>query len=343
MGDAAPRGDVSAGVIACGFATRRPHVTIVGSPASGLAKSAPPEQTPMSNGQETKTQLLAEIEELRRRLAVLEAAGTQCDDALGQGEANYRGLVEACPDVVVMTDLHGQVLFASRQTWNLLGLAESDELVGRSVFDFVVPEDRPRLAANMANVVQVGLRFSTEYTALRQDGGTVPTEASSAAIRDACGRPRAMMAVIRDVTERKKAADALQREHRTLRHLLQSSDHERQLIAYEIHDGLAQQLAGAIMQFQIFDHLKDIQPKEAGKAYAAGMTMLQQSHFEARRLISGVRPPILDEAGVVAAVAHLVNERRQRHGPKIEFHSRVEFDRLVPPWRTPSTASSRKG
>ena len=87
------------------------------------------------------------------------------------------------------------------------------------------------------------------------------------------------------------------KEHRTLRHLLQSSDHERQLIAYEIHDGLAQQLAGAIMQFQTFNHLKDKKPKMAAKAYEAGMTMLRQGHVEARRLIAGVRPPILDEAG----------------------------------------------
>ena len=258
------------------------------------------------------------------------ADGPQTDHALRHGEAEYRGLVEACPDAVVMTDLNGRTLFASRSTWKLVGLAESDELVGRSVFDFIIPEDRPRLAANMANLVQVGLRFSTEYTALRRDGGTVAAEASSSVIRDADGKPRAVMAVIRDITERKKAEESLQREHRTLRHLLQSSDHERQLIAYEIHDGLAQQLAGAMMQFQIFDHLKNVQPKEAAKAYEAGMTMLQQSHFEARRLISGVRPPILDEAGVVAAVAHLVNDRRQRRGPKIEFHSRVEFDRLVP-------------
>ena len=293
----------------------------------------------MSDGHKTKSEAQREIEELRRRLAGLEAGGgdlqtiadgPQTDHALRHGEAEYRGLVEACPDAVVMTDLNGRTLFASRSTWKLVGLAESDELVGRSVFDFIIPEDRPRLAANMANLVQAGLRFSTEYTVLRRDGGTVAAEASSSVIRDADGRPRAVMAVIRDITERKKAEESLQREHRTLRHLLQSSDHERQLIAYEIHDGLAQQLAGAMMQFQIFDHLKNVQPKEAAKAYEAGMTMLQQSHFEARRLISGVRPPILDEAGVVAAVAHLVNDRRQRRGPKIEFHSRVEFDRLVP-------------
>ena len=49
----------------------------------------------------------------------------------------------------------------------------------------------------------------------------------------------------------------LRREHRTIKHLLQSSDHERQTIAYEIHDGLAQQLAGAIMQFQTYAHQKE--------------------------------------------------------------------------------------
>ena len=60
------------------------------------------------------------------------------------------------------------------------------------------------------------------------------------------------------------------------------------------------------------------------------MTMLRQGHLEARRLISGVRPPILDESGIVAAIAHLVSEERRQKGPKIEFHSDVAFDRLVP-------------
>ena len=60
------------------------------------------------------------------------------------------------------------------------------------------------------------------------------------------------------------------------------------------------------------------------------MTILHQGHFEARRLISGVRPPILDEQGVVAAVDHLVNEERRKNGPRIEYLSKVEFNRLAP-------------
>ena len=77
-------------------------------------------------------------------------------------------------------------------------------------------------------------------------------------------------------------------------------------------------------------NLKDAKPDEAAKAFDAGTTMLRQSHFEARRLISGVRPPILDESGVVAAIAHLANDQGLERGPKVEFQSNVKFNRLVP-------------
>lgn len=132
----------------------------------------------------------------------------------------------------------------------------------------------------------------------------------------------------KEVQERTRAEEALRRERRTLEHLLRSSDHERQLIAYEIHDGLAQQLAGAIMQFHAYTHIKDEKPKQAMKIFKAGMTMLQQGHLEARHLISGVRPPILDELGIVAAIVHLVNEQRSQKILKIEFRKKVKFDRL---------------
>ncbi len=157
-----------------------------------------------------------------------------------------------------------------------------------------------------------------------------------------------ILGVIVDITERKQAEEALQKahdeldqrvkertaellkEHRNLKHLLHASDHERQLIAYEIHDGLAQQVAAALMQLQAFDHLKDKNANDAANAFEAAMTMLQQGHFEARRLIAGVRPPILDESGVVEAVAHLVHEVARDNAPKIENRSRVQFDRLDP-------------
>ena len=52
---------------------------------------------------------------------------------------------------------------------------------------------------------------------------------------------------------------------------------------------------------------------------------------EARRLIGGLRPPVLDEAGVVPAIEYLVAEHQRHDGPEIEFVHEVQFDRLAPP------------
>jgi PAS domain S-box-containing protein len=378
----------------------------------------------------------------------------RAEEALRLSEEKYKSLVDASPDAVLVIDFHGRILFASRQAWQLLRLEDSETLTGRSVFNYVIAKDRPRLAANLSHLLEAGIRTGTEYTCYRADGTTVVTETSSMLTRDAAGRPRAFLAVIRDisgrkeaedalrqqhdqlqtiyegmieglvitdietkrflrvngslcrmvgyseeellaasvsdihppaevpndlkrfqavaegrvsinedrpvlrkdgsifyaditghrilyqgrpcllalfrdVTERRRAEAALQRQRRTLKHMLRASDHERQLIAYDIHDGLAQQLAGAIMQFQVYDHLRQIDAGEAQTAYEKGVTLLKQSHQEARRLISGVRPLILDEAGVVAAIADLANDYSVTGRPRIVFHSSVKFKRLA--------------
>ena len=111
-----------------------------------------------------------------------------------------------------------------------------------------------------------------------------------------------------EVQHRRRTEEALRIGRETLKHLLRASDHDRQLIAYDVHDGLAQHLAAAIMQFQAFAASKDREPHRAETAYATGFEMIRQAHAEARRLISGVRPPILDESGIIAAIDHLVHD-----------------------------------
>lgn len=134
----------------------------------------------------------------------------------------------------------------------------------------------------------------------------------------------------KEVEGRAQIEEALRREQKTLRRLLQSSDHERQLIAYEIHDGLAQHLTAANMYFQSAASLRDQDPKAAADAYDIGMDMLNQGIKESRRLINGVRPPILDEEGISAAIEHLVYESQSRQTAAIEFYGDANIDRMNP-------------
>ena len=254
----------------------------------------------------------------------------RAEEAIRKSEERFRSYFEQ--------GLMGMAVSRADKRWveindrlcKILGYSR-EELLQKKFTDFIHPDDLE--ASHMFyHQLMVGEidHGTVERRYIRKDGKLVYLTIFAKCFRSSDGTVDHILALFDDVTQHKKAQQALQKEHRTLKHLLQSSDHERQLIAYEIHDGLAQQLAGAIMQFQTYKHLKETKPKEAEKAYDAGVTMLQQGHFEARRLIHGVRPPILDELGVVEAIAHLVHEESRRKGPKIEFHSRVDFGRLVP-------------
>ena len=83
---------------------------------------------------------------MEQRVSEPTAELTKSNEALRLSEEEYRMLIEACPDAVVMTDLNGRILFASRQTWELVGPSDREELVGQSVFDYVIEDDRKRLA-----------------------------------------------------------------------------------------------------------------------------------------------------------------------------------------------------
>jgi signal transduction histidine kinase len=140
--------------------------------------------------------------------------------------------------------------------------------------------------------------------------------------------------VVTDITEAKRAAEAVQKEQQLLRHLLSLQERERKLVAYEIHDGLAQKLVGAQLQFHSVDIAEGRDANEAQQSFDAGMRLLHDSIGEARRLIGGIRPPILDEAGIVPAIEYLISEHQEHGGTEIEFIHNVGADRLALPLET---------
>jgi PAS domain S-box-containing protein len=245
-------------------------------------------------------------------------------ESLAQLQTIYDGIIEG----LLITDVETKrFVRVNASLCRMLGYSEQ-ELLRASIQDIHPHDEVPNDLRRFQAAADGRVTINEDRPVLRKDGSIFYADITGHPIVFA-GR-RCLLALFRDVTERRQALESLRRERKTLEHMLRASDHERQLIAYEIHDGLAQQLAAAIMQFQSFEALRQRQPADADTAYAAGMQMLRQAHFETRRLISGVRPPILDESGVAAAIAHLVHDHRTPGGPELEFHSRERFGRLAP-------------
>jgi len=112
--------------------------------------------------------------------------------------------------------------------------------------------------------------------------------------------------------------------------LLTLQERERQLMAYEIHDGLAQHIATAVLHLQAFEASGFVADENSIKNFQTGMQMLRMAGEEARRLMAGLRPATLDNIGVVAAIDELIWQHRRTEGPKIEFVHKIREERWHP-------------
>jgi len=133
-----------------------------------------------------------------------------------------------------------------------------------------------------------------------------------------------------EIKERRQTEKQSLKEQQYLHYLLELQDRDRQLVSYEIHDGFVQQLAAAIMQFAAFSRLKEEGDGELWKSFEAGLKALNDCMREARQLVRGLRSPILDEYGVVAAIEDIISQDSARDKPEIDFVQNLDGERLAP-------------
>ena len=266
--------------------------------------------------------------ELRRARDELDQRVQQRTAELGAANAELRAIYDGMVDGVLIADLETKrFVRANPAICRMLGYSE-EELLALSVMDIHPPEHLPKVLEEFQAQAEGRLVLAEDSPVLRKDGTAFPADIGAAPVVYR-GR-RCNIGFFRDTTKRKRAEEALRKEQRVLRQLLESHERERKLVAYEIHDGLAQQLTAATMQLQAFQISREQNPEAAAKALDAGMSLLGQSVTETRRLISGLRPPILDEQGIVPAIEHLVHETGEPEGPAVELVVNVRFGRLHP-------------
>jgi two-component system CheB/CheR fusion protein len=107
-------------------------------------------------------------------------------------------------------------------------------------------------------------------------------------------------------------------------------EEERTHMAREIHDGLAQELAGLKMQLVRWQKRAEADPAEAASALPEVLGLLDQIIERARQLSRELRPGVLDDLGLLPAMDWLLQETQRRHGLRSTFTARPE-NVSVPP------------
>jgi len=146
--------------------------------------------------------------------------------ALAESEEVYRTLVETCPDAIFMTDLEGNITKVSQQALELYGCDDVDELLGLNSFELIASEDRERAMSNLLKTLEKGVARNTEYSLLRKSGARFAGEISASLIRGARGEPKAFMAILRDITERKRAEEELRKANVELKGYAHAVSHD---------------------------------------------------------------------------------------------------------------------
>jgi len=148
--------------------------------------------------------MLEDLEEARRGLA--------------ESQARYRSLVENISDVIFSLDVEGGVTYVSPVIQGLSGLTP-DEIVGRPFLELVHPDDRSALSGVFERMLE-GQPDQHEFRLLRKDGDSRDVRASSRPLTEE-GRVVGLTCVMSDITERKRAEEALRESEEKYRTLLQ--------------------------------------------------------------------------------------------------------------------------
>jgi two-component system, cell cycle sensor histidine kinase and response regulator CckA len=123
------------------------------------------------------------------------------------GSIIIRTLVETSPDAIALIDLNTNILMINQQGMELAGYKNNNagDIIGKSILEFIAPKDRSQVAENVLKPVETGSIRNFQCSALKKDGTQCPVELNASLIVDKGGKPRALMAVLRDITERKRA------------------------------------------------------------------------------------------------------------------------------------------
>lgn len=236
----------------------------------------------------------------------------RADEKLQNSEEYFRSLIENASDLITVADGQGIIRYESPSIERMLGY-KPEERIGKSVFELLHPDDLSFARRHFAKGIQnPGVVHRMECRFKHKDGSWHLVETTGINLLD---DPAVAGIVVNshDITERKRAEELLQTFPRRL---IEAQEEERKRIARELHDEIGQVLTAIAL------NLKAVR--------ASGLSLTSMPKIEesilvvddalhhVQNLALELRPSLLDDLGLAAAIQWFVDRYAQRTGIKAE-------------------------
>jgi PAS domain S-box-containing protein len=251
---------------------------------------------------------------------------TRVDDAIRQERDRAQRYLDIADVILLALDLEGRITLINRKGCSTVGWEER-ELLGRDWVETCLPvRIRNELRGSFHNLVAGDVSY-IENPVLTKSGEERIIGWRNTRLRDQEGRVSGTLSSGEDITERKRAEEALRQ---LSGQLLRLQDEERRRIARDLHDSTGQVLVAlAAYLSQLRASIPSSDSKLRKLAYRC-QALTDQSVREVRTLSYLLHPPMLDEAGLEDAIRRYISGFMERTGIEVELEISAGFQRMKP-------------
>ncbi|MGQ1784676.1 PAS domain-containing sensor histidine kinase [Saccharicrinis sp. GN24d3] len=259
----------------------------------------------------------------------------ETEKSLKESEERYRTIFDNAPIGFHIRDLSHRMIDANPASYHMHGYSR-DEFLSLDIHQYIGKNLLEKLT-QITEKIQEGKSAHVYGTNYRKDGSEFQVEVKVVPIH-LYGK-RHMLTIIQDITELKKTEENLLRKTKQLqshtRHLQSVREEERTAIAREIHDEFGQVLAALNMNLSTIE--REIKDKNKPVDRQGILTELKESKNvlttainDVKKMITELRPQVLDVFGVIPAIQRHLDEFGRRNRVRTDFSSnidRIDFDK----------------
>jgi PAS domain S-box-containing protein len=252
------------------------------------------------------------------------------EESLRQSESQKGAILDASIDRIRYIDKNMKIIWANKTTAMELNISPKD-LVGHACYEVFVGRDTPcngcpTVIARETGKIERAVMYQPEVKGIE---GETYWDTYCVPIKNDGGEIESFIQISRNITEQRRAEEHI---NILTQELMRNQESERQRISRDLHDQVAQDLSVIKIGLEtLFDHEPATSP-EIRRRVSEMSSTLQESIKAVRDVSYDLRPPALDEMGLIETLVQYCNNFTEDNGIKVDFCSagmknlKLDFD-----------------